>query len=82
MMAQVPADNIAACIEIGATMVVDNSFRITRGPRGIVQCDCIPLTIRCRPGVIRFTFSQKFFVSQFAQSVAAGSLRIIDINYE
>ena len=36
-MTQVPADNIAACIEISATMMVDNSFRIARGARGIVQ---------------------------------------------
>ena len=61
-------------------MVVDHAFRVAGCARGVIERDRFPLVGGPAPRVVRVPFREELLVGLRAKALAAGELRILDID--
>ncbi len=80
MHTHVPGQHVAEGEQIGASVMIDDAFRIARGPRGVIQRNGVPFVVRQFPVVIRIAAGDEVLVFDIAETLAARTRRVVDID--
>ena len=79
VMRQLPADNVAERVEVGAAVVVDHAFRVAGGAGGVVQRNRVPFIGRRLPRITGVSAGEKFLISGFADAFAAAGNAAVNV---
>src|SRR5690606_37020603 len=82
MLTHVPGHLVAHGIEEGAAVMVDHSLGVAGGPRGVVETDRIPLSIRPLPDELGIAFGKECLVIQGAVGLSLAVLRVVYVDYQ
>ena len=82
MLAEIAGEDIADGVEIGAAVMGDDALRIARGARGVAQRDRVPFVAGQPCDEAGIALRDRRLVFDFADPLAAGKGRIVDIDHE
>ena len=82
MRCHAPRHDVAHRVEIRAAVVIHHALGVTRGARGVVKGERVPLLVRHFPGKIRVPLGNECFVVDAAQQLAALERGIIHIDHQ
>ena len=82
MVRHVPADDVAERVQIGAAIVIHDTFRIAGGAGGVVQRDRVPFVGRILPRIGGIAGVQERLVGHLPQQRAAGGLGVVDVDHQ
>ncbi len=80
VMGHIPGHRAAECIEVGATVVIDDPLWVSGCTGGVAERQRLPLVVGQGPWMVRIAFGEKLFVFGFSQPVVARSQLIRDVD--
>ena len=82
MLAEIAGEDVADGIEIGAAVMGHDALGIARGARGVAQRDRVPFVAGRSCDEAGVALRDRRFIFDFADALAAGERRIVDVDHE
>ena len=82
MLAEIAGEDVADGVEIGAAVMGHHALGIARGARGVAERDGVPFVRRQSRDEILIALRHRVLVFDFADPLAAGERRIVDVDDE